>query len=329
MEAINCIFCDKPNDRVVIEENGYTGIQCSRCGLIYISPRPALGEMVRLYGLDSASVRASSHISAEFTSRLIARHHLRILTSHVTRGALLEIGAGAGYFLDEARKLGFEPYATELNPLQAEFICNTLHIPCAESPSPDALFGDRRFDVVYHCDVISHFYDPIGEFRKLNQKLNEGGWMVFETGNCGEVRPKYLRLLERFQYPDHLFFFTTDNLRDLLQRTGFELVQIRRYSIVAQLWATRLTRRLARAVKRRAWAANGAGNKTPGEPRNGADRSRGASASSSPAGPSVWNLLRLGWSYFNYLLRYKLGRIAPKAHRPQTVIVIARKTGPR
>jgi hypothetical protein len=30
--------------------------------------------------------------------------------------------------------------------------------------------------------------------------------------------------------------------------------------------------------------------------------------------------------YFNYILRYKIGRIAPKARRPQTMIVIAKKS---
>jgi hypothetical protein len=31
------------------------------------------------------------------------------------------------------------------------------------------------------------------------------------------------------------------------------------------------------------------------------------------------------YAYFEYLLRYQIGRIAPKAFRPQTVIVIAKK----
>ncbi len=50
MEDISCIFCKtSQKDRIVIEENGFMGKKCSRCGLIYISPRPTLLEIDRLY----------------------------------------------------------------------------------------------------------------------------------------------------------------------------------------------------------------------------------------------------------------------------------------
>src|SRR5580698_8371898 len=107
MNEIPCIFCSIESRRVVIEENGYQGKQCPRCGLIYISPRPSLDDLVALYEQDSAHISAEDHVGAAFEKQLYARHHLKVIRSVAKSGDLLEIGAGAGYFLDEARKSGF------------------------------------------------------------------------------------------------------------------------------------------------------------------------------------------------------------------------------
>ena len=153
MTEIRCIFCETKNDNVVIEENGYKGIKCQQCGLIYISPRPALEEIVNLYGHDNANISATSHILASFPKRLYAKHHLRIINAFSKSGALLEIGPGAGFFLDEARQIGFNPYGLEFNPIQANFMRNKLSISCEESPLSTSVFGGLKFDVIYHCDV--------------------------------------------------------------------------------------------------------------------------------------------------------------------------------
>src|SRR5690606_12109996 len=126
MTRLTCIFCDTVGDDVVIEENGYLGIRCAQCGLIYTSPRPALGEIKDLYGHDEAHVSAESHVAAEAQKRLYARHHLKVMAPFLAGGSILEVGAGAGFFLDEARRIGMDPYALEFSSMQAEFIRNAL-----------------------------------------------------------------------------------------------------------------------------------------------------------------------------------------------------------
>jgi SAM-dependent methyltransferase len=296
MEDINCILCGSENHETEIEENGYKGRKCAQCKLIYISPRPSFDQIAKLYGHDDAHIPAQGHIAAEFLKRLYARHSLGIVKTVCKGGNLLEIGAGAGYFLDEARKLGFQPHAIELNPAQANFIRENLHIPCEESALSTSLFQGKRFDVLYHCDVTSHFFDPISEFRKMNEVLVEGGFLVFETGNLGEVEQKRLKRIPLFQYPDHLFFFGERSLRLLLDKAGFSIVRMFRYSIMPQLLIGKVLWRLKRVL----------------------------SVSDDSRAPSytVWRYLS---DTANYLARYKFGHVLPKRNRPQTVIVVARK----
>jgi len=235
MENVKCIFCNSESNEILIRENGYVGRKCPTCNLIYTCPRPAPSDIIDLYGHDNANISAKSHIKNSFTKTLYAKHNLKIISNYINRGKILEIGAGAGYFLNEAREQGFDVYGIEFNETQANFIKEELNIPCEQSPLDDNTFDNEKFDLIYHCDVISHFYDPIAEFEKAKLKLKKNGFVVFETGNLGDVDYEYFKYYTKFQYPDHLFFFSDENIKTLLEQTGFELIRIYRFSILPQL----------------------------------------------------------------------------------------------
>jgi hypothetical protein len=334
MNEIRCIFCEVESNSVVIEENGYKGRKCPRCGLIFISPRPSFDEIVALYGHDDAHISAKSHISAELSKRLYARHHLGIIRSFVKSGALLEIGAGAGYFLDEARRFGYSPHGLEFNPIQANYMRNKLGIPCEESPINTSIFFGKRFNIVYHCDVISHLFDPISDFRQMNEVMEDGAFLIFETGNLGEVDQKYFKYFQRFQYPDHLFFFSTGNLVSLLEKTGFDLVKIYRYAILPQLKAMNALAALAAIKNSVQDRATTDLHLEIGEPiEKEKHSSDGVGSDFEPVTDSqslntkalLKKSIRISYQYVDYALRYKIGRLVPKAKQPQTVIVVARK----
>ena len=319
MDEINCIFCGIESSNVVIEENGFKGRKCPKCGLIYISPRPSRDEVHDLYGHDDAQIPAAVHIGGDFGKRLDARHHLKLIRRFIGSGSLLEVGAGAGYFLDEARNLGFVPFAIEFNPIQANHIRERLKIPCAESPLDPSLFDGRTFDVIYHCDVVSHFFDPIGDFRSMYALLNDDGLLVFETGNFGDMSQRYFHHIRRFQYPDHLFFFSSENLRTLLDQTGFHVECIYRYSILPQKRFINAVAFLKNLISRPSRSS------ALDVPPVTAHRAEGAGPSSSARGAGALKWLRNAYIYLGYLLRYVVGRFVVRPDEPQTVLVIARK----
>lgn len=312
MENVRCSFCNKSSNRTVIEENGYKARRCLQCGLIYVSPRPSLEEIKRLYRRDKARASVGTDMSGALSKRLHARHNLGILKEYAEKGALLEIGAGAGYFLSEAKREGFDVCGIELNNVQADFIRRELGIPCEDSPMSGSSFGGKTFDIVYHCNVMSHFYDPIAEFKRINSKLRNKGVLIFQTGNVGDLREKYYHMFTTFQFPDHLFLFGEDNVKELLRRSGFECIEIRRYSILPELVIQRISKRITGRTGRRAdkGAFEGAGRVD-------------ASALSCVVGRG--KAIRNIYHRLSYLIRYKVGYVLPKRGRPQTIIVVARK----
>lgn len=116
MEHIKCIFCKTESSNFLILENEYTGAKCSSCILIYISPRLNFEEIIDLYGHDNAHATAESHIKFLFGKKLYSKDTLKIIKKYVS-GKMLEIGAGTGYFLDEAINQGFDVYGIEFNRL--------------------------------------------------------------------------------------------------------------------------------------------------------------------------------------------------------------------
>lgn len=297
MEAKSCIFCHHDRGQYVLEENGYKGKQCAECSLIYITPRPSRHEVIDLYGHSNAVISAQSHITPSIYKTLHARHTLKLIKRYKKSGDLLEIGSGGGHFLVEAHKAGFVPHGLELNPLQAAHI-REQGIACEEKPLHTESFAGKKFDVIYHCDVISHFHEPIEEFKIMHEALKEGGLLIFETGNIGDIDRAYDRLFTQFQYPDHLFFFAEKNFKTLLMTTGFKLAAIHRYTITPSLRILKMLYKPARIS-----AEPGIGKKTS------------------------WlkGLLKGCYHRGLYIIRYKLGAVLPKKRRPQTVIIIAQK----
>jgi SAM-dependent methyltransferase len=299
MKETPCILCDIFSDQIAIEENGYTGKRCPECGLIYISPRPSLEEIIDLYGHNSAHITAEEHIFDEYRKRLYARHHLKKLKSLAQSGNLLEIGAGAGFFLDEAKNSGFTPYGLEFNPQQGAFMRDTLGIPCEERPLSTDIFWGKTFDVIYHCDVISHLFNPVLDFKIMNRLLNKGGTLFFETGNFAEVDSEYYRYIKTFMYPDHLFFFGLNNLKTLLDQSGFELVFAKRYSVLPQFWLK-----------------NKFGNNSHDD-----DFKKSSNVEISRS-KGLFDKIKV---WINYIARYRLGSLITNNKHPQTILIGAKK----
>jgi 2-polyprenyl-3-methyl-5-hydroxy-6-metoxy-1,4-benzoquinol methylase len=307
MEAINCLFCHANSDNIVIKENGFQGRKCASCNLIYISPRPSETEVHDIYGHNDAHISAQTHIEHEYAKRLHAQHNVSVIKKYCSSGALLEIGAGAGYFLDEARKRGFSPYAIELNTIQAQFIKDSLKIPCERTPLHIDSFGKQAFDLIYHVDVLSHFYDPTMAFTIMHAKLKDEGYLVFETGNIADINHNYYSVFTKFQYPDHLFFFGEQSIKKLLEITGFELIKIHRYVIWPQLYIMKFLH---------------------------AHRSKNHQHNSSqipvakiqkPKQHYSRNMLKNCYHKAMHMIRYNMGAFLPASSRPQTLLVIAKK----
>ena len=78
--------------------------------------------------------------------------------------------------------------------------------------------------ISYTIEMSSVTFTTRLRIPEMNERLKDNGFLIFETGNLGDVEEKYFKLFTSFQLPDHLCFFSDKNLKELLQRTGFEFI---------------------------------------------------------------------------------------------------------
>jgi 2-polyprenyl-3-methyl-5-hydroxy-6-metoxy-1,4-benzoquinol methylase len=224
-------------------------------------------------------------------------------------GSILELGPGGGCFLSEARKRGYQPYGIELNPIEARWINENLHIPCESMPLGEASFGGKHFDIIYHRDVLSHLSDPIAVFREINRAMEKDGLLMFETGNIADVHEKYMKYFSQFSYPDHLFFFGEQSLKTLLEQTGFKCIRIYRETIFLQLLLQKVLWGIKDSLK----------DKNVIE-----DMELQKDLHPEGGRLSLKRRLRLLYRYVGYYLS-KFGAIFPNKETPLKLVVVAQK----
>jgi SAM-dependent methyltransferase len=218
-ERVPCNLCGADNARPLfrlrdyrlqIDDVEWTAMRCRRCGLGYLSPRPAPDEIERYYPARYFSGR----------ERQTARYERQATYLPPHPGRLLDIGTAEGDFLLVARELGWEAEGTEgaaeaRNP-------HDLRIHRTWFPD-DGVLPTRSYDVVTAWAVFEHLFDPKRAFARAASLLRPGGTLVIQVPNLRSIHTRWA-LLE--DVPRHLYFFSPPVLRRYGVDAGLELERV-------------------------------------------------------------------------------------------------------
>jgi 2-polyprenyl-3-methyl-5-hydroxy-6-metoxy-1,4-benzoquinol methylase len=117
-------------------------------------------------------------------------------------GQVMDIGCGAGFFLDQARDAGLKTAGLDLNASAVsdcrarghDVRLSTMEDFAASNPS-------ERFEFVTSFEVVEHVADPVGFVRSAAALLRPGGWLGLAVPNNEGVHA--LCELEPHQWPPH------------------------------------------------------------------------------------------------------------------------------
>lgn len=188
---------------------------CNQCGLITATTPLAERHRREFWGNSEKFLRHYSQ--GESWRRQVARKLLAWIRRHVpTPGPLLDVGCAAGFFLDQARQAGWEPWGVDLAEPMVEY---------GKTRFPESRFhlGDvwsvelpqRYFQVVTCFDTLGCMPHPWRALERFHALLRPGGYL-FMTNLLAD------HLL--FSKPELLsfdFFFTCNSLNRLLGSAGF------------------------------------------------------------------------------------------------------------
>jgi SAM-dependent methyltransferase len=141
----------------------------------------------------------------------------------VDAGTILDIGCGAGLFLDTFGNTSWGLHGIELSAEVAKIARERTGAEVFVGDVMAASFPDESFDAVTSFDVLEHMHNPRDVMNRIWRWLKPGGVFYVFVPNvaCLEARifGSYWFGLE---LPRHLFHFSPRSLRSLMASEGFD-----------------------------------------------------------------------------------------------------------
>jgi 2-polyprenyl-3-methyl-5-hydroxy-6-metoxy-1,4-benzoquinol methylase len=137
-------------------------------------------------------------------------------------GDLLEVGFGAGAFLQRRKAEGWAVTGLDFDPTAVERVRSQLGLNVHCGSLQDAAFAERSFDVIAMSHVIEHLPDPRAVLRECFRILRPGGTLVLITPNTASLGHRWFgRDWFGTDAPRHLYLFNLENLSALVSQHGF------------------------------------------------------------------------------------------------------------
>ena len=226
-----CLVCAAPAGHCG-SKGQYHFYRCGACGLLFVWPLP--GDNLDLYSEDyfAGAEAGFGYVDYDQDKAAMAstfEAYLALLASgRPGRGALLDVGAATGFFLELARADGWNSRGIEPSHYASRIAKKKgLAVDCGvveELTLPDA-----SFDVVTMWDVIEHLPDPRRSLAAVFRLLHPNGTLAVNTPDSGSLLARVLGLRWHLVVPpEHLVLFSQKSLRLLLEEAGFEVTLVRR-----------------------------------------------------------------------------------------------------
>lgn len=210
---------------------------CLDCHTVSLAPPPDLEQQTAMYSSPEEPFEEGLALPLH---RSVQLDFLRDSQRFSPGLRLLDYACCGGFYLHEARRLGFKPTGVEFSPDYAERVSSAIEV---EVITPDVLdAGGRLFDVVHLGHVLEHVSDPASLLRRLSRASHPKTlWLIdgpLENNLClsrlvvdlgSRLRSRAHQEIE----PQHLTCTTGKGQRAFFEALGFEPL---RFDIREQPW---------------------------------------------------------------------------------------------
>jgi SAM-dependent methyltransferase len=166
-------------------------------------------------------------VEEEAGQRETARRALERIERYLPgRGALLDLGCWVGFLLAEGRDRGWETLGVEPSTFASAYARDRLGLEVHTAELFSAELPLAAFDAVALGDVIEHLPQPGEALERIASLLRPGGVLWMALPDAGSRVARALGARWWSVIPTHTQYFTRDSLRTLLERRGYEVLEI-------------------------------------------------------------------------------------------------------
>jgi len=197
---------------------------CAPCDCLYASPTPPPETTAPAYQDASFDSQVESHYAARTYGKLLARLGARL----PDRAGALDVGTGDGAFLEQLLSLGFKD-VVGVEPSSAPIAVAREEIrPLIQHGEFDAKrFEPGRFSLVTCFQTLEHLHEPRAMCEAASRLLRPGGALFVVCHNRRALSARLLGMKSPIFDIEHLQLFSPGSLTRLLERSGFEGVEVR------------------------------------------------------------------------------------------------------
>jgi SAM-dependent methyltransferase len=197
-------------------------LRCAECGHLQLAAMPA-GELLEEGYGDAAS---ADYEAEEEGQRATARAELARIERHApARGRLVDLGCWVGFLAAEARLRGWDASGVEPSRWAAAR-ARSRGVEVVEAPLFEADLPAGAFAAVTMGDVVEHLPDPGAALDRVGTLLAPGGVVWIATPDAGSRLARALGRRWWSVIPTHLHLFTRRGMTRLLERHGFEVLEL-------------------------------------------------------------------------------------------------------
>lgn len=204
-------------------------LRCSSCKLVFAGRIPTDQELIQHYKGYGREDTLSDLTRQRYRELLSGWQNLRHSNN------ILDVGAGNGFFIQEAIESGWQGYATEYTP-EAVTLCRAKGAAAHQGDLDTAPFADGSFDIITAFEVLEHVRNPLELMRNVARLLRPNGMFYLTTPNFNSVSRHILGVQWHvIEYPEHLFYFTPATLRNMAKRAGLAVEWCKTDGLISRL----------------------------------------------------------------------------------------------
>jgi 2-polyprenyl-3-methyl-5-hydroxy-6-metoxy-1,4-benzoquinol methylase len=222
---------DQPTENIAgIGDIGYHHIIniCSDCGFVYASPILDENSILKYYeNMSNYEFPQSIGVRPVEDIRQIDRQ-IEIIKSRFAPGfvgSALDVGCSIAYGLSVLKKQSWKVVGIDPSDACIRVSKDELDVPVLKGFfSPEAVRSEQPFDVIILSHVVEHLVHPEEQLKLLFDALSDDGIIYIEVPDL--MKPTGIKCYFGFE---HVNFFTTNSLTNLIRRSGFEVDHVQTF----------------------------------------------------------------------------------------------------
>lgn len=283
LEEVACALCGERDAKVLLEQQDlrysetprtvFSLVECRRCRLRYVNPRPAAESLGLFYP------------NVYYTPRLMRREELRGSEGWFRRlrparrirqvreklrdiqrmtpagGRILEYGPGGGDLMVAIEQAGFRVVGVDRSAEAIAWMRGDLGLTVYSVEEAVRSLGASSIDTAVLWNVLEHIPDPVPFLGRIRAWLRPGGALIFSVPNgAAWEHSVFFRGDPCEDIPRHLYSYTPRTVRLLLETCGFSVKGVRHRTLCSasavQYWIEgRFFRKRRRRVLQAAYVA--------------------------------------------------------------------------